>query len=229
MTRALTQKEHQVFTTFQQKLVLQEVDATLFTVLRDNKQFNCVDPVIYKIEGTDAHLIFGSLQSGFNLAKIQEELRKLQKSGKFDMADMEKAYKESMSTTCTDASCTDNTCTQTENTICEGTAKEGAVCDDIKCKDKTCNESTCKDASCNDATCKDGSQSTVKTYTCTDTACNDTICDQVNADKPKLAKEDVKTVMEQTGCSEQEAIQALTQCEYDIVDAIMMLEEKSKK
>jgi nascent polypeptide-associated complex subunit alpha len=45
---------------------------------------------------------------------------------------------------------------------------------------------------------------------------------------PEITEEDIETVMEQTGCSKEEAEEAITEAEGDLANAIMALKEKDE-
>lgn len=194
MTRSLTQKEHQIFTTFQQKLVLKETKTNSFSLIKENRHFNCVSPVVYKIENTDAYLVFGHLQGGYDIRRIQEELMNMQRQNKVNG--------------CHDAECKDTAC-QIET-------------GEKECRDMTCEDAECtkkhdegENPKCIDITCQENEVVTEQTVT----------ENNVTIDHAKIKREDVNTLIDQTGCTEGEAIKALAECDYDSIEAIIKLSE----
>ncbi|KAM0675499.1 hypothetical protein GVAV_000865 [Gurleya vavrai] len=79
MSRSLTPREHQIFTSFNSKLTLIPHNAVSCALLKDNRHFACQSPVVYKIDNTDAFLVFGTFGGGYDINRIKEELEKMQK------------------------------------------------------------------------------------------------------------------------------------------------------
>ncbi|KAM0685330.1 hypothetical protein COBT_003461, partial [Conglomerata obtusa] len=186
MSRTLSPKEHQIYTTFSSKLTLSPVNATSFSLIKDAKHFSSSSPLVYKIENTDAFLIFGQFESGYDMNKLKEEFMRMQ---------TENAHPEQnegvscLDETCNDKACQDEKCAKNERCEIECAKNE---CEHKK-HDNEKDKCTMKISDMDEQYKKKSSDG--QHVSCAD---NNNILVETKVDESRLHAEDVSTLIEQT-------------------------------
>ncbi|KAF7683794.1 Nascent polypeptide-associated complex subunit alpha [Astathelohania contejeani] len=77
MNRELTAKENKIVNAINSRVKLTPLsDMVEYAIIKDSKRFVVRDPVVYKIDGTDQHLVLGKLELSFDMSKLREILKK---------------------------------------------------------------------------------------------------------------------------------------------------------
>lgn len=78
MPREHSPRESQLLEKFSSKVTLNPVNATFLSIIKDNSNFLMHEPIIYKIENTDSYLVFGDFVSGYDMNKMQEQMKQFE-------------------------------------------------------------------------------------------------------------------------------------------------------